>query len=74
MFEDNESCIKMTKSDKFTPRTKHIALKYHHFRSFVKRDIIRILPISTKEQLADMLTKPLEIPIFEYLRKRLCGW
>ena len=74
VFEDNESCIKITKSEKYTPRTKHIALKYHHFRSFVKRDIIRILPISTKEQLADMLTKPLEIPTFEYLRKRLCGW
>ena len=74
VFEDNESCIKMTKSEKFTPRTKHIALKYHHFRSFVDDNTIRILPISTKEQLADILTKPLEIPSFEYLRKKLMGW
>jgi hypothetical protein len=42
VFEDNESCIKMTKSEKYTPRTKHIALKYHHFRSFVDKNIIRI--------------------------------
>ncbi len=31
VWEDNQSCIVMTQSDKFTPRTKHIALKYHHF-------------------------------------------
>ena len=74
VFEDNESCIKMTKSEKYTPRTKHIALKYHHFRSFVDKNIIRILPISTKEQIADILTKPLEISTFEYLRKKLNGW
>ena len=27
VFEDNESCIKVAKSPKFTPRTKHIAIK-----------------------------------------------
>ena len=31
IFEDNEACISMATSSKFTPRTKHIALKYHHF-------------------------------------------
>jgi hypothetical protein len=60
----------MTKSEKiYTPRTKHIALKYHHFRSFVDKNIIRILSISTKEQIADILTKPLKIPTFEWLVK-----
>eukprot|EP00957_Ditylum_brightwellii_P203995 15337136-Ditylum_brightwellii.AAC.1 len=32
VFEDNQSCISIAKSYKFSPRTKHIALKYHHFR------------------------------------------
>ena len=27
VFEDNTSCIKVAKSPKFTPRTKHIAIK-----------------------------------------------
>ena len=36
VHEDNQSCIKIANSTKFTPRTKHIALKYHHFKSFVK--------------------------------------
>ena len=32
VHEDNQYCIKMSQSDKFSPHTKHIALKYHHFR------------------------------------------
>ena len=31
VFEDNESCILMAKRRKFSPRTKHIGIKYHHF-------------------------------------------
>ncbi|KAL7462212.1 hypothetical protein ACHAXS_002604 [Conticribra weissflogii] len=31
VWEDNCSCIKIAKSPKFTPRTKHDALKKHHF-------------------------------------------
>ncbi len=33
--EDNQSCIAMTNNPKFTPRTKHITIKYHHFRKHV---------------------------------------
>ena len=59
VYEDNESCIKVAKSPKFTPRTKHIAIKYHHFRSYVEKGTILLKSIDTKDQLADMLTKPL---------------
>jgi hypothetical protein len=38
VHKDNQSCIKMAKSDKFMPRNKHIALKYHNFRSYVKME------------------------------------
>ena len=74
IFEDNESCISMAKTQKFSPRTRHISLKYHHFRSFVEKELIDILPIDTAEQTADILTKPLLQQPFEYLRKKLCGW
>ena len=37
IFEDNEACIFMATIIKFTPRTKHLAIKYHHFRSFVSK-------------------------------------
>ena len=74
VFEDNPSCIKVAESPKFTPRTKHITIKYHHFRSFVADGSIEILPISTKDQLADIFTKPLDKVIFVKLRKLLMGW
>ena len=74
VFEDNNSCIAVAESPKFTPRTKHIAIKYHHFRSFVKNKSINISHIGTKEQIADIFTKPLEGALFIYLRKKLSGW
>ena len=60
VFEDNESCIAMATTRKFSPRTKHIAIKYHHFRKFVDDEVIKIHSIDTKEQTADILTKPLD--------------
>ena len=74
VFEDNRSCIRVAESPKFTPRTKHIAIKYHHFRSHVANKTIEILPISTKDQLADIFTKPLDRVIFIKLRRELLGW
>ena len=49
IFENNQSCIKVAESPKFTPRTKHIAIKYHHFRIHVANKTIEILPISTND-------------------------
>ena len=74
VWEDNRSCIKVAESPKFTPRTKHIALKYHHFRQYVSNGTIKINPIDTLEQTADIFTKPLDGVKFAYLRKKLCGW
>ena len=74
VFEDNRSAITIAEASKFTPRTKHIALKYHHFRRYVKEKIIQILPIGTTEQTADIFTKPLDDKTFLYLRKKLNGW
>ena len=74
VFEDNNSCISLATSEKFSPRTKHIALKYHHFRRYITDKLIDILPIDTKEQLADIFTKPLDEALFLYLREKQSGW
>ena len=70
VFEDNTSCISVETAPSMTSQTKHIALKYHHFRSFVKSGVIKILPIGTAEQTADILTKPLSGVLFLHLKKR----
>ena len=74
--EDNKSCIAMTKSLKFTPRTKHIAIKYHHFQKHGMLqsnpdEFIKIEYCSTEEQLANIFTKPVCDDIFFKLRKLL---
>ena len=74
IFEDNRSTIAVAESKKYTPRTKHIALKYHHFRRYVHDGTLKIHPIDTKEQIADIFTKPLDTPTFTFLRKKLIGW
>ena len=74
LFEDNDACLQLARAPRMNPRTKYIGLKYHHFRSYVQSEIVKIEPIDTTDQLADMLTKPLEAPQFQKLRKGLLGW
>ena len=74
VFEDNKRWISLATSPKLTPRTKHISLKYHHYKRFVTMKIIEILHIDTREQTAKIFTKPLDKELFEHLRDKLCGW
>ena len=74
LFEDNTSCIIVAESARLTPRTKHIAIKYHHFREFVKSGAVKIYPIGTREQQADIFTKPLDEAQFKYLRSLFLNW
>jgi hypothetical protein len=74
IFEDNKGCVELVNAPKMRPRTKHIAIKYHHFRSHVSRGDIKIQWIDTKSQLADIFTKPLAGLQFTTLRFALLGW
>ncbi len=59
VFEDNSGALVLARLLKLCPRTKHINGCYHHFRENVRLGLIKILPISTDNQIADALTKPL---------------
>ena len=74
VHKDNQSCIIMTTSQKISPWTKHITLKYQHFCSFVKDRRIKTSYCRTTEQKADLLTKPLTGNLFFKLRYMLCRW
>ncbi len=74
VHENDQSTIKMATSDKFTPQTKHIELKYHHFCSHVKNGRIEINYCPTEDEKADLLTKPLADAAFFRLRHMLIGW
>ena len=74
VFEDNNRAIELSKAPNIRPHTKHIALKYHHFREHVQKVLIEINLIETIEQVANIFTKALTSPIFNYLRKKMMGW
>ena len=74
VFEDNNGALELANKPKFRPRTKHIGVKYHHFRDSVKSGEIEALPIDTKEQIANIVTKVLDWQTFEHPRHKLVGW
>jgi hypothetical protein len=74
VFEDNKGCLEIATAPKMRPRTRHIAIKYHHFRSHVAKRTIRIKWVETSLQVADQFTKGLPREAFCRLRKMLMGW
>ena len=73
VHEDNEACLKFANMPKTSPRTKHIALPYHFFRSKVEELEIKVVAISTHDQLGDQFTKELNEVLFVKARKELMG-
>ena len=74
VFEDNGGAVESAKVPKIRPRTKHINLVYHHFRSFVKEGKVKIIQVRSGNQLADIMTKPLCRNLFQKFRKKILGW
>jgi Reverse transcriptase (RNA-dependent DNA polymerase) len=74
VFEDNSGALAMAQVPKLRPRTKHINLKYHHFREAVANKEVSIHAIDTKDQVADIFTKPLPQDLFVKFRTIMMGW
>ena len=77
-FEDNEGVLKLAVKEmpRYTPQSKHFGVKYHWFRSKLNDPNynIKILPIDTAIQLADIFTKGLGRTEFRNKRRLLMGW
>jgi len=73
MYEDNQACIALSKHHAYHRRTKHIALRWHFIREKVEEGIVKLVYISTKAQIADLLTKPLTRDVFERFRSSILG-
>jgi hypothetical protein len=68
---DNQGALYLSVSTKNHIKTKHIALRYHYIRDTIKDKLVNLLYVSTKDQLADIMTKPLGKELFEKFRKLL---
>ena len=60
VYTDNNGALLLAKNPVFHERTKHIAVKFHYIRELLNKGIIDLYYISTNEQKADGLTKPLD--------------
>jgi len=68
---DNESAIKIAYNPVDHIRTKHIEIRHHFIRDHVNRGDIELMYVPTKDNLADIFTKPLDEARFCYLRNEL---
>jgi hypothetical protein len=68
---DNESDIKIAKNLVQHSRTKHIDIRHHFLRDHEAKGDIALRHVSTKRQLADIFTKPLDEQRFCALRSEL---
>jgi hypothetical protein len=71
LFGDNQSAIRLVKNPEYHKRTKHIDIQYHFIREKFENGDIGISYISTDQQIADIMTKPLPRDKFERLRAQL---
>ena len=69
VFCDNTSAINISKNPVQHSRTKHIDIRHHFIRELVEQKIVSVEYVPTENQLADILTKPLDSLRFEFLRK-----
>jgi hypothetical protein len=63
LLEDNQSCIKALENwDQ--KRMKHIDIKYHFIKDLAESGIISVSYVASKDQKADVMTKPLDPELF----------
>jgi hypothetical protein len=65
--ENNKACISMAYNDITSARNKHIDVRFHFVRDAIRKKVVTLYHVNTKEMLADMFTEPLRNPEFKKL-------
>jgi hypothetical protein len=60
-YTDSLSAIELAKNPQYHHRTKHIDIQYHFIREKYQQGISKLLYVPTKNQIADGLTKPIDL-------------
>ncbi|CAI9279827.1 unnamed protein product [Lactuca saligna] len=72
LYSDNKSAIFLSQNPVAHKRAKHIDLDYHFVRELVTSGKLHTRFIPTTQMVADLFTKSLPRPLFEYFRSKLC--
>ncbi|GJY42506.1 hypothetical protein Tco_0429776 [Tanacetum coccineum] len=65
---DNKGAIDLSKNPVLHSRTKHIKIRHHFLRDNVQKGNISIERVSSEDNIADILTKPLKRESFNLFR------
>eukprot|EP00253_Pinus_taeda_P013491 PITA_13491 len=68
---DSTSAISISKNPVMHSKTKHIPIKYHFLWEQVLEQKVKLEYVPSKQQVANILTRPLPRETFEYLRQKL---
>ena len=60
MRGDNQSALKMAMEGSDNSRSKHINIRYHFLKDLVEQRVLEVQYVPTAENIADILTKPLQ--------------
>ena len=71
LYSDNEAAVKLTKTQTFHKRTRHIEHRYHYIRELTEQGMIQLQGITGKDNPSDILTKILPMSsVNEWMRKQ----
>ena len=70
-YVDNKAARELAENPIRHNRSKHIDIKFHFILEAVKNNYVLILPVDSKDNVADLFTKPVSTSIFEHLKQKL---
>ncbi|KNZ74984.1 Copia protein [Termitomyces sp. J132] len=68
---DNNAAVNLSEDPLLHSHVKHVDIKYHFLREQVASNELIVKYINTKDNVADLFTKPLPLPRFSRLQSIL---
>ena len=73
VFCDNKGALDLVANNKTHKRTKHIDIRYHFIREFIRNGTIELFYIESAKNIADVFTKALPVGTFIGFTRQLFG-
>ncbi|MBW0535378.1 hypothetical protein O181_075093 [Austropuccinia psidii MF-1] len=61
LYNDNSGAVFISKQASLNANRTHIEVRYQYIRYCVMKKLVKVVQVSTKDMLADVLTKPLGV-------------